>query len=116
MNRFFRRDFNYTTNLNYQLIEGQEKLSALNLKTQKSLVLPTLSGIASTTTTGMGDKFSAIAWYPSSLVGAQLSIPIIASGQRYAKIKKAQINLEKAKTTKDMVTEQLVAPGKTTQV
>ena len=42
----------------------------------------------------------------------QLNIPIIASGERYAKIKKAQINLEKARTTKAMVTDQLLLQEK----
>ena len=41
------------------------------------------------------------------MTGLQLSIPIFASGQKYTKIKKAEINLEKARTTKDMVTEKL---------
>ena len=46
------------------------------------------------------------------MTGLQLSVPIFASGQRYAQIKKAQINLEKARTTKDMVTDQLLLQEK----
>jgi outer membrane protein TolC len=106
------QEFNYSNNLNYKLIEEQEQLSALNLKTQKALVLPTLAGVYQTSKTGMGEKLSSITQYNSSLVGFQMSIPIIASGQRYANIKKAQLNLEKAKTTKDMVTEQLLLQEK----
>ena len=102
------QEFNYTDNPGYKLIEGQEQMSALNLKSQKAMILPTLSGIISTTKTGMGDKIPEIDWYNSSLVGFQLTIPIIASGQRYAKIRKAQINLEKARNTRDMVKEQLL--------
>ncbi len=60
----------------------------------------------------MGDKFPRLRWFQNSVVGLQLSVPIFASGQRYAQIKKAQINLEKAKTTKDMVTEQLLIQEK----
>ena len=106
------QEFNYSNNLNYKLIEGQEKMSVLNLKSQKALVLPTLTGVFSTTKTGMGDKLPEIAWYPSSLYMFQLSVPIFASGQRYSKIKKAQINLQKARTTKDMVTDQLLLQEK----
>jgi outer membrane protein len=101
------QEFNYTNNLSYKLIEGQEQLSELGLKAQKAQVLPTLAGVIQTTKTGMGDKMSEIDWYNSSLIALQLSVPIIASGQRYARIKKAQINLEKAKNTKDMITDQL---------
>jgi outer membrane protein TolC len=106
------QEFNYSDNLSYKLIEGQEKLSALNLKSQKALILPVLAGVYSTSKTGMGDKVSEITQYNSSLLGLQLSIPIIASGQRWAQIKKAQIDLEKARTTKGMVTDQLLLQEK----
>jgi outer membrane protein len=105
-------EFNYSNNISYKLIEGQEQLSMLSLKSQKALVLPSLTGVFSTAKTGMGDKLSDIQQYNSSLVGLQMSIPIIASGQRYAKIKKARINLEKARTTKEMVTDQLLLQEK----
>ncbi|MFH0840984.1 MAG: TolC family protein [Bacteroidota bacterium] len=101
------REFNYINNLSFKLIEGQEQLSELGLKAQKATVLPTLAGVIQTTKTGMGDKMPEIEWYNSSLVALQLSVPIIASGQRYAGIKKAQINLEKARNTKDMISDQL---------
>ncbi len=106
------QEFNYTNNLNYKLIEGQEQLSALGLKAKKAQVLPSLAGVISTTKTGMGDEISEINWYNSSLIAFQLSIPIIASGQRYAGIKKAQLNLEKARNTKDMISEQLLIQEK----
>jgi outer membrane protein len=101
------QEFNYTNNMSYKLIEGQEKMSALNLKSQKALVLPTLTGVITTSKTGMGDKLPEMAWYGSSLYMFQLSVPIFGSGQRYAKIKKAQINLERAATTKEIVSDQL---------
>ena len=60
----------------------------------------------------MGDKISNQRWFPNSMLGLQLSVPIFASGQRYAGIKKAQINLEKTRTTKAMVTDQLLLQEK----
>jgi len=106
------QEFNYSNNLNYKLIEGQEKMSALNLKSQKALVLPTLTGVIQSSSTGMGDKLPEIAWYPSSFYMFQLSVPIFGSGERYAKIRKAQINLLKATNTKEMVSEQLLLQEK----
>jgi outer membrane protein TolC len=82
------------------------------LKSQKASVLPTIAGFYNYGTNGMGDKVSDLRWFQNSMAGLSLSIPIIASGQRYARIKQAQINLEKAKTTKDMVTEQLLLQEK----
>jgi outer membrane protein TolC len=94
------------------LIEGAEHLSYLQLKTQKSLTLPSLAGFYNYGVNGMGDKVSSQQWFPNSMTGLQISIPIFASGQRYANIKRAQINLEKARTTKDMVTDQLLLQEK----
>jgi outer membrane protein TolC len=87
-------------------------MSSLALKSQKASVLPTLSGCYSYGVNGMGDKISSQQWFRNSMTGLQLSVPIFGSGQKYSQIKKAQINYEKAKTTKDMVTEQLLLQEK----
>ncbi len=106
------QEFDHTRNVDYRLVEGQEMISSLALRSQKASVLPTLAGFYNYGTNGMGDKLSELRWFPNSVVGVQLSVPIFASGQRYAQIKKAQINLEKAKTTKEMVAEQLLIQEK----
>ncbi len=106
------QEFDHTRNVDYRLVEGQEMISSLALRSQKASVLPTLAGFYNYGTNGMGDKLSDLRWFPNSVVGVQLSVPIFASGQRYAQIKKAQINLEKAKTTKEMVAEQLLIQEK----
>jgi outer membrane protein len=101
------QQFDQTKNVDYRLIEGQELMSSLVLKTQKAAVLPSLAGFYNYGINGMGDKISTQQWFRNSMTGFQLSIPIFASGQIYTKIKKAEINLEKVRTTKDMVSEQL---------
>jgi outer membrane protein len=101
------QEFDQSKNVNYKLIEGQELLSTLNVKSQKAAVLPTLSGFYTYGTNGMGDKFNEQRWFPNSILGAQISIPIFSSGQRYTRIQKAKINLEKARITKEMVSDQL---------
>jgi outer membrane protein TolC len=106
------QDFDYRQNISYKLIEGQEQMSQLNLKSQKAQILPSLSGIYSNSETGQGDKVKSMYWSYSSMLGFQLSIPIFASGQRNAKINKAQINFYKARITKDMVTQQLMMQEK----
>ena len=102
------QDFDYKQHVNYRLIEGQEQISSLMLKTQKASVLPTLASFYTYGTNGMGDAVSSLRWFPNSMVGLQLAVPIFASGQRYNSIKKARINLEKAQTTRDMVKDQLL--------
>ncbi|MEI6047686.1 MAG: TolC family protein [Bacteroidota bacterium] len=106
------QQFDHKQNVNYRLIEGQEQMSSLAFKSQKASVLPTLAGFYSYGVNGMGDKVSGQEWFQNSMTGLQLSIPIFGSGQKYSQIKKAQINLEKARTTKEMVTEQLLLQEK----
>lgn len=106
------QEFDLKQNIDYRLVEGQENMSLLALKSQKASVLPTLAGFYDIGTNGMGDEISELQWFDNSMVGLQLSIPIFASGQRYASIKKARINLERAKTTKEMVTDQLLLQEK----
>ena len=106
------QQFDHTQNIDYKLVEGQELISSLALKSQKSSVLPTLAGFYNYGTNGMGDKMSDLRWFQNSMTGVQLTVPIFASGQRLAQIRKAQMNLEKARTTKDMVTEQLLLQEK----
>jgi outer membrane protein len=106
------QEFDHTQNIDYKLVEGQEMISSLALKSQKASVLPTLAGFYSYATNGMGDKVSDLRWFQNSMAGLSLSVPIFSAGQRYARIKQAQIDLEKAKTTKDMITEQLLLQEK----
>jgi len=103
---------NVKENLNYKLVASQEQMSELSLKMQKSTVLPAVSGFYSYSKSGMGDKISDLSWFPNSIVGLQLSVPIFATGTRFSKIKQAHLNLEKARTGKEMVTEQLLLQEK----
>jgi outer membrane protein TolC len=107
VNAILTQDFNAMKNIQYDLVDKQEQLSALNLKAQKSKILPSLSGVYAFSSSGMGLTLSSMSWYQSSYVGAQLSVPIFASGQRYSSIQKARIDLEKARNTKEMVSDQL---------
>ncbi len=101
------KDFDINDNVDYRLVEGQEMLSSLALKSQKASTFPTLAGFYNYGTNGMGDKISGLRWFPNSMTGLQVSLPIFSSGQRYAQIRKAQIDLDKARNTKALVTDQL---------
>jgi outer membrane protein TolC len=106
------QEFDYTKNVDYRLIEGNEQISSMMVKSQKASVLPTISGFYNYGTNGMGDKLSELDWFQNSMWGLQLSVPIFASGQRNSKIRKAQINFDQARNAKDMVEEQLLLQEK----
>jgi outer membrane protein TolC len=100
------------SNMDYRLIEGQERMNELGVKMQKSAVLPTLAGFYSYAESGMGNKLNDLQWFPNSMIGLQLSVPIFASGERYSKIKKAELELDKIRTNKSLVTDQLLMQEK----
>ena len=106
------QNFDINNNVDYKLITMQEEISELTVMSQKASVLPTLAGFYTYGTNGMGDKVSDQRWFPNSMVGLQLSIPVFASGQRYTKIKKAQLDLNKARNNKALVTDQLLMQEK----
>ncbi|MCD4770610.1 MAG: TolC family protein [Bacteroidales bacterium] len=101
------QDFDLHNNIDYRLLSNQERLSELAVKMQKSTILPTLAGFYSYNESGMGDKLNDLQWFPNSMIGMQLSVPIFASGQRYSKIKRAEFDLQKIRTNKSMVSDQL---------
>lgn len=101
-------EFNVNDNINYQLIESQYKMSELALKGAKATVLPSLAASIYYNQMGMGDQLNDLEFYPNSVLGFQLQVPIIASGARSTKIKRAKINLENAANTRSMVSEQLL--------
>lgn len=106
------QDFNIQNNIDYRLLSSQEKLGELSVKMQKSTVLPTLSGFYQYNQSGQADRLNELQWYGSQVLGLQLNIPIFASGQRYSKIRKAQIDLESMRTNKSLVADQLLMQEK----
>ena len=100
-------DFNLREHIDFRLIESQVRMQELTLKNEKASILPTFSAFYSWNKNGMGNKLNDMRWFPNSMLGFQLSIPIFASGQRYSRIKQAQIELEKAVTSKNLVSDQL---------
>ena len=101
-------EFSLESNINYQLIESQLKMSQLSLKGAKATTLPSLATSIYYNRNGMGEQLGELEYFPYSAVGLQLQVPIFGSGSRYTKIKKAQINYEKALNTKSMVSDQLL--------
>jgi outer membrane protein TolC len=106
------QEFNIQSNIDYRLFNSQEELGELTVKMQKSTVLPTLSGFYQYNQSGQADKLNELEWFGSQMLGVQLNIPIFASGQRYSKIRKAQIDLESLRMSKSLVADQLLMQEK----
>ncbi|HVN57951.1 MAG TPA: TolC family protein [Bacteroidales bacterium] len=101
------QNLNASANIQFDMMDKQEKLAALNLRAQKAKTLPTLSGFYANSVSGMSNTMPVKSWFTSSYGGFQLTVPIFASGQKYTDIRKAKINLDKARLAKEMVTDQM---------
>lgn len=92
--------FDFSSHIDYRLATTNFQVSEKLLKLEKVAFLPSLSGFYSYSKTAYGNNAnlfkSSVSWFPSSLVGLQLSIPLFNSGQKVLKVQQAQINLEKA--------------------
>ncbi|HON18362.1 MAG TPA: TolC family protein [Salinivirgaceae bacterium] len=99
-------------NVDFQLLKEQEELARLGLLKEKSDVLPTLAGFYNYSKNGQGNELSELRWFPSSMFGLSLSVPLFAGTQNYTQISKAKLSYEKAKYTTETVREQLLIQEK----
>lgn len=85
-----------TDNITYQMMNQQVQLSEYNLKNNKVASYPSLNGFFQHTYNAYRNEFNFFSggeWYPQTLWGLQLNVPIFSGLQRHAKVKQAEIRL-----------------------
>ncbi len=94
-----------TNHIDMRLKNNALKVSELQLKYQKSLSLPSLSGFASTNYNGNSNSFTFFdrdqQWFNTSIVGLQLDIPIFSGLQRHWQTQQAKLDVTKAQLDKE---------------
>ncbi len=99
----------YQNRVDYQLMEVQEELGALNVSFEKSTFYPKLYGFASTGwNTGaltIGDMTSNYSNY--TMIGLQLQVPIFSGLTRKYKLDQAKIQLNKTKYNKELLEQSI---------
>lgn len=99
--------FSMGENLDYRTAQTGLMLSQQQWKLEKSAYLPTLSAFYSRKESAMRNDFdffdSEGSWYPSSILGFSLSIPITSSGMRNAKVQQAELAYGQTKNTVEML-------------
>lgn len=98
-------------NIDFRILTSQMELNELNLKNMKANYLPSLAAFFSYQKQAMRNDFDFFEgdkeWYPTTLWGLKLSIPIFSSGQRSSQVKQAQLEVEKSANNLVMVEEGL---------
>lgn len=92
--------FDVTGHIDYRIAATNLQVSEKLLKLEKVAFLPALNGFYSYSKTAYGNEAnlfrSSVSWFPSSLIGLQLTVPLFTSGQRILDVGQAKIEVEKA--------------------
>ncbi|MGB0882444.1 MAG: TolC family protein [Vicingaceae bacterium] len=103
--------FNVENHVDYNLVESNMRLQKLNLRKEKYSFLPSINLFLSHEQQNMNNKFDAFSggkWYPMTVVGAQLTLPILQSGSRISKMNQAKIELDKSEISAKEVEQSLL--------
>jgi outer membrane protein len=104
-------DFTIEENIDYQILNEQERLAYMDLKLKRTEYLPSLSAFYSMDFTAQRDEFSFLEkdenWYNSSMLGLSFSVPIFSSGLRRAGVSQKRIAYEQARNSKSFAAEGL---------
>jgi len=97
--------FNMNQNVDFKLIHTSEKIAKLDLNLAKSSFLPTITGFYNHNEQSNTASFN---FAPKDLIGINLSLPIFSSGERLALVSQRRMALEKARNTKEFVSNNLL--------
>lgn len=96
--------------IEHQLANTVVRLQTLDLKNQKSAYLPKLYGFFNTQAQAFGqDGPWETDWFPATLWGVQLQVPIFSSGLRSNRVKQAQLTLKQTEVNLTATEQRLLA-------
>lgn len=102
---------NTAENIDHKILNSQLALNELSLKNTKANYLPTLAGFFSHQQNAQRNKFNFLdgsePWYPTTLWGLTLDIPIFSSGQRASKVDQAKLEVIKSQNSMQQLDEGL---------
>ena len=105
------KEFKVENNIENQIIKVNEDLMKLNLRKEKFSFAPQIAAFFNHQQQNMSNKFEVFnggTWYPSTLWGISIKVPIVSGGMRLAKMGQARLEYEKAKTTSKQVEQSLI--------
>ncbi|NLF41476.1 MAG: TolC family protein [Bacteroidales bacterium] len=93
------KEFVADNHIDMRLIKTQEELKILSLRREKASLIPSMSAFFSHQQSALRNEFNFgeqwKPWYPTTMVGVSLNIPIFSSGMRMAKVSQAKLEVEK---------------------
>ncbi len=106
-NEVSAQKFDYEKRVEYGLFETQYKLAQLDLKRQRLSYLPTAFAYGSVSGAAQRNEFDIFdtdkKWYPTSLIGAKVTMPIFNGFQRHSKNQQAKLSVLKSENEIDFI-------------
>jgi outer membrane protein TolC len=97
-------EFDLEQNIDYKLLETQEKFSEMAWKNEKAKYFPTVSAFYSLQWNAFRDEFNFLSskerWFDTQVLGVSINIPLFTSGVQRAKVAQASIALKQARTAR----------------
>lgn len=106
-NEVSAQKFDYEKRVEYGLFETQYKLAQLDLKRQRLSYLPTAFAYGSVSGAAQRNEFDIFdtdkKWYPTSVIGAKVTMPIFTGFQRHSKNQQAKLSVMKSENDIDFI-------------
>ena len=92
--------FDFNNHIDYQLAQSNFQVNEKLLKLEKVAYLPSVSAFYNFNKAAYSNSANIFKadWYPSSLIGFQVTMRLFNSGQKRSKVQQAAIELDKAET------------------
>ena len=94
------KEFDFNGHIDYELTLVNQRLKKLSLRREKYSFAPSIGAFLSHQQSNMGNEFNAFnsdaIYYPTTLWGISVKLPIFTSGMRLAKVSQAKLDFQKA--------------------
>jgi outer membrane protein len=103
-------EFKAQSHIDFQLLETQKRLMTLNLKKERVAYMPRIATFLSHSKNAFRNDLSFGAgtpWYPATIWGLKVSLPIFDGGGQFARTKSAKLELEKTINNQSMLEQSL---------
>lgn len=103
-------EFKYSDNLDYKLLQTQAHLAKLSLRRERYGYLPSLGAFFTHQQNALRNDFDVFEnkpWYPTTIWGVKLTVPIFDSGTKGAKIGQAKQEYAKLLNTQKQIEQSL---------
>ena len=107
---FLEAEYDITNHIDYKIAATQLEASELQMKQKRSTYLPKLNAFFTYQENSFSnefDFFSGANWYPTQLLGVNLSLPIFSGLSRHNQVQQARIEVEQVDLNRQAVEQQL---------